>query len=189
MLKVTNNFISRFDSFSENVTFTINGKEKFKTKCGGVATLLIAVLMLAYLAILVSQPLEYSTTYMSTNNSGNDTSSDCEVNDCSTDYPLIEPSKEYQYIGNAGYAENIKNVYIGTYDAKLTYNRYNLSADNDFEYFASDFMIAVRTSDFAYDNNKLVFYFLRVVKEGNETVESNYYNAVLCDVDFFDTGA
>jgi hypothetical protein len=49
------------DAFGRPITLTHNGRSSFKTVCGGLCTILVAVLILLYLAMLIIKPEKLAT--------------------------------------------------------------------------------------------------------------------------------
>ena len=52
-----NKFMLRIDMFSSPVTVTFNKQQKYSTKCGVIATLLILITLIVYFYILLTHPL------------------------------------------------------------------------------------------------------------------------------------
>lgn len=50
------NFFKTIDAFKKPVAFTKNRKERYRTVCGGLCTILIIVLMIFYLYLLITEP-------------------------------------------------------------------------------------------------------------------------------------
>lgn len=68
-------FIQGFDIFNKSVSFTVNGKDTHSTLCGGLTSISIVAITIAYLAVIVTEPLEYTTSSITnvTNNIDNST--------------------------------------------------------------------------------------------------------------------
>lgn len=70
----SSSMLRAIDAFQKPIAFTHNKKDTYKTKCGGLLTLLIYVLMIVYAIILITQPLKAdSISIMDDSNSGSST--------------------------------------------------------------------------------------------------------------------
>ena len=82
--------LKNFDVFTRYATFTIGGKDKYKTSCGGCTSLLIFALLGFYAFLLWDQPLEADKTFTTVVNQSNTSSTTNSTNTGSSDMTFTE---------------------------------------------------------------------------------------------------
>ena len=100
-----NSFIKSLDIFKRYPTFTIDGKDKYKTCCGGCTSILVFILLGFYAFLLIDQQLEVSMTYTTVANQ-TQTSSGSTSNTGSSDITFTE---EVRYAQSKRKIENYFN--------------------------------------------------------------------------------
>ena len=78
------NFLVTLDVFPKEISFLVKSRDKHKTVCGGIATVLILALVLTYLVLMLIEPLKFSSSVVNSSTTitsidGGSTSNNSEI--------------------------------------------------------------------------------------------------------------
>lgn len=150
-----------YDLFGRSISFSLKGNDIYRSRCGGLTSLIIYALMVLYLAIIITQPLQANTGAVSSF-----TNDDTEAN-------TIGGSQSAGDVTIGGV-----NFY-GTYSYKKLEYHYNSYKDsNQYNVYSYGYNIAVGFKKNVYDHRTMYFEFFALVDSPEYAYTFEYLDAM-----------
>lgn len=160
--------MDNFDLFGKSITLSLRGKDVHNSRCGGLTSLLIYILMAGYVAIMITQPLQAATSVAVSSNFTNTTAEGGSL--------------------SAGEITIGGITFEGVYSYKKLEYHYNAYQDlTQYDVFKNGFNIAVDFQNNYWDPITMYFEFYALVPFGTYNYKYEYIEAMDCNASLYPT--
>ena len=148
------------DSFDRYVSLKSKSQSKYRTCCGGIMTIIIFILMLVYLIVLITNPLEIKKTTSSNTSTGTNTTATNTTTANTTSNPTT----------------TIEGIEFEAITDFRTYSNHTTRTDNTAEYDLKSGGWAIGLHFITgYDPKKIVVDFFTIEYSFNTTFPTQYF--------------